>query len=423
MHLSMVNRQNFLSTLIQREHGGHAAHAILPRPPSRYEPVERNGSVAMFEETEPARANSDAIGTNAHHTPSPAEPDQGMRPEGPENTLQPPASMAPLEQEVANTNALSPSITLSLDEPVAEHERVAARKDLSPVDPASEPGVEKCPVEATSHIDDIAGHEERSNAAKMPKGEYDGRPRHKPEPGYTATEYAENLPSANSHPPTYTEQPRRTKHNVVAAPQISDVTRQNGDDEHSNMPITAPEKLDNNPRRPTIATQVSAPATAATVPAPQPTAKHEPTAIRKDSPPAVAGPAIDADTVEPVRTAKHTVASTPRINSTGNTAGQHRHDSGAPLVSREVFPVQVTVGKSGAITPASPSRTLPGTSSHRDGGTPAPAPTINVTIGRIEVRAVAAPATPKRNNAGPKPMSLDAYLSQHSGRRSQRGSQ
>ncbi|SEO73104.1 hypothetical protein [Nitrosovibrio sp. Nv6] len=394
----MVNRQNFLSTLIQREHGGHVAHAISPRPPSRYEPVERNGPVAMFEETEPAGANRDTLRADAHHTPPPVEPDQGVRAERPENTLQPPASMVPLKEEVANTNAPSPSITLPLDEPVAEHERVAARKDLSPVDPASEPDttkparVEKRRIEATSRIEDTAGHEERSNTAKMPKGKYDGSPRHESEPRYKATEHPEGLPSANSHPPTYTEQSRPAKHNVVAAPQISDVTRQNGDDEHSNIPITVPEKLDNNPHHPTVATQVNAVATATTIPAPQPTAKH-------------------------------TVASTPRINSTGNIAEHPGHDSGAPPVSREVFPVQVTIGKSGGTTPPWPSRELPGTSSHREASTPAPAPTINVTIGRIEVRAVAAPATAKRNNAGPKPMSLDAYLSQHSGRRSQRGSQ
>ncbi|MGB7921980.1 MAG: hypothetical protein WCF57_01915, partial [Pyrinomonadaceae bacterium] len=51
---------------------------------------------------------------------------------------------------------------------------------------------------------------------------------------------------------------------------------------------------------------------------------------------------------------------------------------------------------------------------------PAPEPTINVTIGRIEVRATTtAPATPpaasRRQSADATPMSLDDYLRQRAG--------
>jgi hypothetical protein len=45
--------------------------------------------------------------------------------------------------------------------------------------------------------------------------------------------------------------------------------------------------------------------------------------------------------------------------------------------------------------------------------TPQQAPTIRVTIGRIDVRAVTAPAEPARETVRPQPrLSLDDYLKQ-----------
>jgi hypothetical protein len=336
--------------------------------------------------------------------------------------------MVSQEQEVANTGTLSPGINLPLEEHVAEHAQAAARKDLPLVDPASKPGaskpgaveparVEKRHVKAIPRIDDTTGHEEHSNTPKMRKGEFDESPQREPQVRYKATEHPEDLPCANSHPPTYMEQTRPVKRHAVTAPGISNVIRQNGHDKHSNMSITMPEKRDGNPRRPTIATEMSV---TATIPAPQAIAKHEPPAIRKDSPPAVSVPAIDA--VEPVHTAERTVVAIPHTTSSiGTTAGRHGHDSGALSVSREVFPARVAVGKSGGIAPASSSRILPDTSSQREAATLAPAPTINVTIGRIEVRAVAPPGPPRHPHAGSKAMSLDQYLNRNSGQRNQQG--
>lgn len=47
---------------------------------------------------------------------------------------------------------------------------------------------------------------------------------------------------------------------------------------------------------------------------------------------------------------------------------------------------------------------------------PAAEPVVHVTIGRLEVRAAPAPATPPRRSSGPRPTSLDDYLRQRSGR-------
>jgi hypothetical protein len=52
-------------------------------------------------------------------------------------------------------------------------------------------------------------------------------------------------------------------------------------------------------------------------------------------------------------------------------------------------------------------------------GTPAPqqAPTVHVTIGRIEVRATPPPVPPPKQRTTPPVMSLDDYLRQRDGGR------
>lgn len=63
----------------------------------------------------------------------------------------------------------------------------------------------------------------------------------------------------------------------------------------------------------------------------------------------------------------------------------------------------------------------PATAPHRPAGAPLPvaadpAPVINITIGRVEVRAVSTPPAPRRPEArGPRPMTLDEYLKQRGG--------
>ncbi|MDH3289291.1 MAG: hypothetical protein OEP48_16420 [Betaproteobacteria bacterium] len=55
---------------------------------------------------------------------------------------------------------------------------------------------------------------------------------------------------------------------------------------------------------------------------------------------------------------------------------------------------------------------------HAEVATPSPEPVVNVTIGRIEVRAVPAqPGSTRQRSQGPKPMSLGDYLKQRGGGR------
>jgi hypothetical protein len=48
---------------------------------------------------------------------------------------------------------------------------------------------------------------------------------------------------------------------------------------------------------------------------------------------------------------------------------------------------------------------------------PPPEPTVHVTIGRVEVRAVTAPARPPRAAPAARTMSLDEYLAERNQRR------
>ncbi|WP_143071863.1 hypothetical protein [Nitrosospira briensis] len=107
-----------------------------------------------------------------------------------------------------------------------------------------------------------------------------------------------------------------------------------------------------------------------------------------------------------------------------DNATHNERDNRASPVSREAIPAKVTVNKPSDRVAMSSPGLLPRLSPHQKTEAPPsePIPTINVTIGRIEVRAVTPPPTSKRSNTGPKPMSLSEYLNQHSGQHNQRGS-
>jgi hypothetical protein len=70
------------------------------------------------------------------------------------------------------------------------------------------------------------------------------------------------------------------------------------------------------------------------------------------------------------------------------------------------------LAESDEITPAFPARIDLDKLLRRERIDPPSAPTINVTIGRVEVRAITAPRPAERVSAGPKPMSLNEYLNQ-----------
>jgi hypothetical protein len=155
--------------------------------------------------------------------------------------------------------------------------------------------------------------------------------------------------------------------------------------------------------------------------------KHPQHASRRDSSdsPAPANAAMEAVSVRPELTASRRDDELTAQRGKDNAAYNERHDPTLP-VSRAAISARVTISKPGDTGPTSSSSTsglFPGLSPDQETSVPPPeqTPTINVTIGRIEVRAVTPLATPKRSNAGPKPMSLSDYLSRHSGRQNQRG--
>lgn len=143
------------------------------------------------------------------------------------------------------------------------------------------------------------------------------------------------------------------------------------------------------------------------------------------APGASANAAMEAVSVKPEPVASRQDKHSPAPSRGEDNAAYNERDNLTLPISREAIPARVTVRKASDTVPALSSGILPRSSPHQDAQeqAPVPLPTINVTIGRIEVRAVTPPATPKRSNAGPRPMSLSEYLSQHSGGNNRRGSQ
>jgi hypothetical protein len=93
------------------------------------------------------------------------------------------------------------------------------------------------------------------------------------------------------------------------------------------------------------------------------------------------------------------------------------HQAGDSVLAGPTGALAATPPNAGEIAPAPVPHTGDAAPS-RDRDAPAPIPTIHVTIGRVEVRAVQAPARdPRPVRASGQPMSLDEYLR----RRGQRG--
>lgn len=131
------------------------------------------------------------------------------------------------------------------------------------------------------------------------------------------------------------------------------------------------------------------------------------------------------DDARPVRPdpGEHQHPSTPRPASADHRSGQapapgvrHRHDPAPPAddSSRRPGTVPTTLWPQAPRVP--PRRAEPRPVSVGDTGDP-PEPTVHVTIGRLEIRAVPAAAPPARRARSVPPMSLDEYLTERNGRR------
>lgn len=150
---------------------------------------------------------------------------------------------------------------------------------------------------------------------------------------------------------------------------------------------------------------------------------------RRLAPPAVEprDTAITAPVPDP---SPRRTASQPAATAEPEPAGPVRLARPPPVVP--VIAITQQTSDSAAVPTVAPARmppafgdVAPATALHagdraqsRGREAPAPAPTVHVTIGRVEVRAVQAPARdPRPVRAGEQPMSLDEYLR----RRGQRG--
>jgi hypothetical protein len=106
-----------------------------------------------------------------------------------------------------------------------------------------------------------------------------------------------------------------------------------------------------------------------------------------------------------------------------NALGESRREAPRATVTPAEHPVAPAKAVAARRPPTQRIVVEPATAPHRPAGEPLPvaadqAPVINVTIGRVEVRAVPTPSSPapRRPEArGPRPMTLDEYLKQRGG--------
>jgi hypothetical protein len=162
-------------------------------------------------------------------------------------------------------------------------------------------------------------------------------------------------------------------------------------------PVNEPEQSPEQVRAPAIGASRLAPR-ATDPPAPVQALVPEPSPRRA----LAQSPAPPADAAEPVRPPVGPLPVTPAIAITHQTG-----DRVSALPTGALAPTPPNLGE---IAPAAVPHTGDAAPS-RDRDAPAPVPTIHVTIGRVEVRAVQAPARDARPvRASEQPMSLDEYL-------------
>ena len=212
-----------------------------------------------------------------------------------------------------------------------------------------------------------------------------------PDDGTTSPRHREAVPPATA---SSTVAPMRFQHvPVMAPPDAWRVTPVAPDPVAARTPA---------PVAPSTPRDVAQPALIAATPAVSPVVE------RSVASPMSARP-TEAFATQPVRPRRTPVAA----DQTETTMPPHA-SSGALLTAfAPVFSAPHTADTPTRSSPADVMRALaaqPGT------GDVVSEPVIHVSIGRLEVRAAPAPATPPRHRDGPPPSSLDHYLRQRGGK-------
>jgi hypothetical protein len=189
-----------------------------------------------------------------------------------------------------------------------------------------------------------------------------------------------------SPPEIYSPETGQKKTPVTVAPKINDAMR-----EPASRNLSVPNHL-----LPTLSTFIT--------PAPAPSKSAE----RQEKSSNIIEPAPVQTPSEPAKTGE---SKTPLPKNTG----QQNLEANAPIIVKpRVEQTENRVRETAVNQTIIPKPREPLSKQISESAKTPEAPVINVTIGRVEVRAVTSPASPKPSHAKPQTLSLDEYLQKRS---------
>jgi hypothetical protein len=402
---------SFLSTLVSRELG-QAGHTVTPRLPSRYEPRRQKAATGMFEEI----SHSESFQENPDRNGSPPESRNPRQPfeESANSQLRQTAPVLPKWQqarEQAGTHAHQMPDSAPAEELVGDSVRSPALKESVSIratreGDANEPAssIEGRGSETVHAARTLTGADNVNSSAQpaaqaaesREAGERSPHALFKPRPRLGAGELEAQQPaisvssavitSASGTPQVTPEEGKTPPGFTESGSTCALAGRENGRvADHEPLPPAQPDD-----RQPGTEAHIGRRARS----------DHD----RKQK--------VDIQaafsTALPVEE-----AGTPAMpEQKGGTAELRGSLIPAPLAA-SLRPASVIAPARSHSTAPLPSRREANTG---PSDTIAREPTINVSIGRIEVRAIAQPSAPRHGKQAPKPMSLDEYLNKNSQR-------